>query len=478
MMKKPNLVYVFADQLRYFSCGYAGDELALTPNIDRIAAESLDVCNCVSSHPVCAPYRASLLTGKYTTSTGMVINEIRMNTNHRSFARCLSDAGYNAEYIGKWHMYANVLGDHENPANSFVPEGPDRLGFDGYFAHYGFHHEYQGEHAYYHLNTNEKIFIDKYEPDGQTDMAIERLKILKEGGKPFALFLSLGTPHDPWAPYNVPEKYYEKFKDAEFKLPPNYKPENDPHADGWAKFFYDERDHITDWMKVYYAMVNNLDENIGRLYDAIDEMGLSEDTVFVFTSDHGEMFGAQGRRAKNIFYEEAVRVPFLLRRKGHTPIGKNDACFGTVDIMPTLLSMMGISYPDEVEGSDVSAYLLGDESAPQPEGSLLMCTGPTADFYDGVEWRAFRTKQYTYGVFKSDGQELLFDNIADPYQMNDLSKDTDYADVLADLREKMWAKMKKINDNFENNTYYQKHWVKDRLIMRTATVNTDRAPEK
>ena len=105
-MKKPNLVYVFADQLRWASVGYNGDKLARTPNIDRLAAESADVVNAVSGHPVCAPYRATLLTGKYTTSTGMVINEIRMNTRHRTFAHVLNDAGYETSYIGKWHLYA------------------------------------------------------------------------------------------------------------------------------------------------------------------------------------------------------------------------------------------------------------------------------------------------------------------------------------------------------------------------------------
>lgn len=478
MCKKPNLIYVFADQLRWHSCGYNGDDLAITPNIDALAKDSLDLCNTVSNHPVCAPYRASLFTGKYTTSTGMVINEIRMNPDHRSMAHCLNDAGYNTEYIGKWHMYANVKGDHENPRNSFVPKGEDRLGFDGLFAHYGFHHEYQNEHAYYHLDTPEKIYLEGYEPDAQTDMAIERMKLLKEQDKPFALFLSIGTPHDPWSPYNVPEKYYEKFKDVAFKLPLNYKPDNDPHADGWARFFADERDHITDWMKVYYAMVNNLDDNIGRLRAAMNEMGLEEDTIFVFTTDHGEMFGAQGRRAKNIFYEEAARVPFLMRWPGHIKPGKNDVCFSTVDVMPTLLSLMNVPCPTEVEGTDVAACLLGDENAPRTDGSLLMCTGTTADFGDGVEWRAFRTEQYTYAVFKSDGQERLFDNINDPYQMNDLIDDPVMTAVKEELKAAMWAHMNKINDTFESNSYYEKNWIQDRVIMRTATLHTDWKPEK
>ena len=104
MSERPNLVYVFADQLRRASVGACGDEKAHTPEIDAFARESLDVVNAVSGHPVCAPYRASLLTGKYTTSTGMVINEIRMNPAHRCFAHVLNDAGYESSYIGKWHL--------------------------------------------------------------------------------------------------------------------------------------------------------------------------------------------------------------------------------------------------------------------------------------------------------------------------------------------------------------------------------------
>ena len=126
-MSHPNLIYVFADQLRWASVGYNGDTLAETPNIDDLARDSADITNAVSGHPVCAPYRASLLTGKYTTSTGMVINEIRMNPHHKCFAHVLNDAGYDSSYIGKWHLYAAQLGHHYDPENSFVPPGEDRL---------------------------------------------------------------------------------------------------------------------------------------------------------------------------------------------------------------------------------------------------------------------------------------------------------------------------------------------------------------
>ena len=472
MKKRPNLLYVFADQLRLASCGYAGDMRAKTPNIDSFAANSFNFCNAVSGHPVCAPYRATLFTGKYTTSTGMVINEIRMNPNHKCIGHVLGDADYNTAYIGKWHLYANEWGNHFDPKNSYIPQGPDRLGFDNYFAAYNFHHDYYGEHAYYHLNSPDKIYADGYEPDVQTDMAIDKLCEFAENDSPFAMFLSLGTPHDPWVSGNVPPKYLEKFADINFPLPENYLPDNDPHADAWARLNEKERSELSDWMRVYYAMTANLDDNIGKLFAKLDELGLCEDTIVVFTSDHGELFGAHGRRAKNIFYEEAVRVPFLIRWGDKIPVATDDACLNTVDIMPTLLGLMDLSIPSEVEGMNLSSRVLG-ECDVEPDFALMMCTGETADFGNGAEWRAVRTKQYTYAKFLSDGQELLFDNLSDPYQMNNLVDNPDYNVVMADLKEKMRIKMESINDGFESCSFYKENWIRERLILKTATLHKD-----
>jgi len=136
----------------------------------------------------------------------MVINELRMNTNHTCLAHCLTQVGYDTGYIGKWHLYANQLGNHDDPKNSFTPPGPHRLGFDGYWAAFGFHHTYYN--CYYHTESPEKIYFDKgvYEPDGQTDLAIDFIKMTKGNEKPFFLVLSIGTPHSPWRPENVPKK--------------------------------------------------------------------------------------------------------------------------------------------------------------------------------------------------------------------------------------------------------------------------------
>lgn len=467
MAQQPNLIYVFADQLRYQACGFAGDAKAQTPNMDRLASESVNFTNATSSHPMCAPYRASLLTGKYSSSTGMVINELRLNpAHHRALGQVLTNGGYATYYIGKWHLYANQLGHHDDPQNSFTPRGPDRLGFDGYWASYGFHHTYRDQ--YYHEESAEKIILPGYEPDGQTDLAIEKLAAAAATDQPFALFLSLGTPHDPWGPDNVPADYLARFAGVDFALPPNYKPTDDPYGDRWAALSPEARTQLTAWMRVYYAMIANLDWNLGRLLDAVDRLGLRDNTLFIFTSDHGEMFGAQGRRAKNIFYDEAVRVPFLLRWPGHSQTDVSDVCLTTPDIMPTLLGLLGLPVPAGVEGMDLSHCVFGKPGA-EPEAALLQGMGATAIFEDGHEWRGLRSKQYTYAIYRVDGSELLFDNLAEPFQIQNLAEDAQYTDVLQQLRSQLQTRLAALNDTFERCTWYRDHWTADRIIQRTAT---------
>jgi len=465
--RQPNLVFFLADQLRYQSCGHAGDPRARTPNINAFAGEGADFRQAISGHPVCAAYRASLFTGKYTTSTGMVINELRINPNHECIGHVLTRAGYDTSYIGKWHLWANELGNHRDPKNSFTPPGPYRLGFDGFWASYGFNHEYYK--GYYHTDSPEQIPVEGYEPDFQTTLAIDRIEKHARGEKPFALFLSVGTPHDPWGPDNVPPEYLAVFAGdtelREFTFPPNYKPDDDPYSDNWGRFKPPStRASIPNWMRVYYAMIANLDWNFGRLLRALDKAGVGDDTIVVCTSDHGEMFGAQGRRAKNIFYEEAVRVPFLMRMPGRIPAGSvTDACLNTPDIMPTLLSAMGLPIPSKVEGTDLSHSAFG-KPGHEPEAAFMQNTGACASWEEGFEWRAVRSKQHTYAVYRKDGSELLFDNIADPFQKTNLAGDPKHREVREHLRSLMEARMEELGDTNESSAWYRDHWTADRCI--------------
>ena len=410
--QRPNLVYVFADQLRYQSCGYAGDEYARTPNIDQLAAQGCNFHQAISNTPVCAPHRASLMTGKCQSSTGMVINELRLSPGHECFGHALTRGGYRTAYIGKWHMWANELGHHDETRNGFVPPGPYRLGFDDFWAAYNFNHTYF-QSPYFQNDTTRHI-RKQYEPDGQTDMAIQFMKDHSKGGRPFALFLSWGPPHDPWDENNVPPQYLDLYRNVKLPRRPNYSETSDPYADNWAKLTPRYPQEVDSFQRSYYAQTANIDWNVGRIMQALEQQGLADNTILVFTSDHGEMFGAHGRRAKYIFYEEAARVPFLMRWPGHIPAKLvSDALLGTPDIMPTLLSMMNLPVPRAVEGADLSRHALGQGGA-GPDAAHLQGMGTTAAWQDGTEWRALRDHEYTYGIYHRDGSELLFHNRRDP----------------------------------------------------------------
>jgi arylsulfatase A-like enzyme len=356
----PNLLYVFADQLRADTLSYAGHPIVRTPELDRLRAEAMLFTNATVASPVCAAYRASLFTGKYASSTGMVINELRMNPNHRCIGHILGDAGYQQAYIGKWHLWANST-DHTVPANHFVPPGPDRLGFDGYWAAYNFWHNYY--QAFYFEDDAMRHEVVGYEPDIQTDLAITQLHTLAQRDRPFALFLSYGTPHDPWETWNVPAQDYAAYQTAKIPWPETWSDTPDPYMDRfkdpvwWRETF---KPQLIETLRVYYAMITNLDRNVARLLTALAELGLDDRTIVVFTSDHGEMFGAHGRTQKMIFYDEAVRVPFLMRWPGHIPPGASiDVCLNSPDILPTLLGLLNLPIPNAVEGMNLSHWALG-----------------------------------------------------------------------------------------------------------------------
>lgn len=464
--KRPNLIYVFADQLRYSSCGYAGDSFAKTPNMDKLASQGCNVHQAVSSTPVCAPYRASLMTGKYQSSTGMVINELRLSPEHQCFGTQITKAGYKTAYIGKWHMWANS-GKHALVKSGFVPPGPYRLGFDEHWAAYNFNHNYMD--APYFNDDATPHLRPGYEPNGQTDEAIAYLKEARTHGEPFAMFLSWGPPHYPWGANNVEKEFLDQFRNVDLPLAPNYSTKQDPYADNWGKLPPNYDTVVHSWLKTYYAQVANLDWNLGRLMKAIDDAGLADDTILVFTSDHGEMFGSHGRMAKLIFYEEAARVPFLVRWPGKIrPNTKTDCMMGTPDIMPTLLSLLKIPVPSTVEGIDQSRNWMG-HGGRDHDMQHLQGMGPTAAWRDGHEWRATRDREFTYAKYKVDGKELLFHNAKDPYQMKDLSSDRAYASTLAHYRASSEKWRKEHNDSFENCTAY-KRWIDgDNNIINTAT---------
>ena len=293
------------------------------------------------------------------------------------------------------------------------------------------------------------------------------------------MVVSYSTPHDPWTRGNVPSEWVDKFKDVAFPLPRTWNDTPDQRMDRntdpkqWSEYW---EPNLEDFQRVYYAMTANLDWNVGRVLETLEATGLDENTIVVFTSDHGEMFGAQGRIFKMTFYEEAVRVPMLIRWPGSIPANHiHDACMATPDIMPTLLGLMRLPIPSQVEGMDLS-HLARGKPGPEPSFALLQGMGHTYQWKDGFEWRAIRNKQYTYAVYRSDGKELLFDHAADPHQARDLATDPRYRDQRLALQTKLDGKMSELNDTFEACSWYRDHWTKDRLILRGAKGPFSRDP--
>jgi arylsulfatase A-like enzyme len=434
---KPNLLFVFADQLRACSVGYAGQEAVMTPNLDAFAESGTAYMNAVSMLPVCGPYRGSLITGRTPTSTGQVINDVMLKTTEVSIAHCFKAGGYDTAYIGKWHL--------DGPDRSApVPPGPRRQGFE-YWMGANFEHNYN--RSYFTDNDGNLKIWSGWDAEAQTSHAIDYLTD-RTSDNPFCLFLSWGPPHHPYR--LVPENYLKMYDPKTIEGRPNCP--DVPRED----------------LCGYYAQTSYLDDQFQRLLDTLGEMGIADDTIVVFTSDHGDMHGSHGVYKKQWPWNEAIKVPFVIRYPAAVPQGARiDTPLNVVDVMPTLLGLAGLPVPDTVEGVDLSPYLTGAQEDP-PESVLIMnpCPFSIGDprgedqypDYKGMrfEYRGVITARHTY-VRTIDQPWLLYDNIDDPYQTTNLIDDPKHADTRDRLDGLMRAHMDRIGDDFSpRDVYYER----------------------
>jgi len=435
---------------------FKGDVQASTPNLDQLAQQGRVFENATAVSPVCAPYRSSLFTGKYISSTGMVINEVCMNPNHKAIGYVLNEAGYDMAYLGKWHL----VDIHKRE----IPQGASRLGFQhaSVFKAYNFNHQnYKG---FYWENEGDSVVkhdIKGHQTNYWTQTAIDYISLSVKTNTPFALFLNYSPPHDPWKENNVDPDAFNLFRDSSFSLPENYVNQPDQYADRMKS---DDQwnywtEQIPEAKKAYYAMVHHLDQQVGRIMNCLKDEGIEDETILIYTSDHGEMFGSQGRVYKLTFYEEACRVPFIVQWKDHVPANSlSDACLNTPDIAPTILGLLGLEVPNEMEGMDLSRQAMGKKGE-EPAFSLLQGMGHTYRWIDGSEWRAIRGKQYTYARYLVDGSEHLYDNLNDPSQRNNLAAQTEWKDQLNEMRIAMNQKLEEIGDEFKTCTWYRDNWM-------------------
>jgi arylsulfatase A-like enzyme len=236
----------------------------------------------------------------------------------------------------------------------------------------------------------------------------------------------------------------------------------------------------------YHAMMEWLDDCFGRIMKSLEDNGLADNTIVVFTSDHGEMLGSHGLRGKMIYFDESVRIPFMVKWPGHIKPGTvSDACIGTVDFLPTVLGLMGISCPKDVQGTNLAHCALGTPG-PEPEGAFLAGYSGYGQFSDGWEYRGIRTKRYTYARslmqlrrwyggwkegddFSKEPEIFLTDNEKDPYQRNNLAGKPEYREIQEHLESLVQAHMDRTGDKFLKGTEYKQFYDEENRRIKPLT---------
>ncbi len=436
--KKPNVIFVFADQWRAQDVGYAGNEQVQTPNIDKLASEAIIFRNAISNIPVCTPARASLMTGQYPLTHGLFYNDKPLATAAICIAEIYKVHGYETGYIGKWH-----INGHDHSVSVWegrkIPVPKERRqGFDFWRVH-ECTHDYNNSVYFDEDNVEHKW--DGYDAIAQTEEAIKYINGHKDN--PFILFLSWGPPHAPYE--TAPEEFKEIYRNMVINLRPNVPEEF--------------RERATEWIRGYYAHMTALDMCIDKLQQAIREAGIEKNTIFVFTSDHGDMLGSHGRTKKQQPWEESIAVPFILKYPAKLKAGGMKKIFSFPDIMPTLLGLCNIEIPSTVEGLDFSGELLGKEEI-EVDAAYITCPVPFHQWSyknGGREYRGVRTERYTYAR-DLNGPWLLYDNLNDPYQMNNLCNKLEYNDIQEELDNKLQKILDERDDDFLEGKEYMKTW--------------------
>lgn len=435
-MNQPNLLVVLADQFRASAIGCLGEDPTHTSALDRLAAEGRVVTNALTTHPVCSPARAMMLSGQYPWRNGVPVNvnssRVEEGVGLRTDVRCWSDVlaanDYRLGYIGKWHLtpptpedekYGEGRREDGKVWDAWTPP-EERHGFDFWYSH-GCCDKHLEPHYWTTDAPRERpLQVHQWSAEHETDVALDYLKTVAgeadsgEDGRPFALMLSLNPPHQPFD--ELPDGYLSRYAgmSPEELLPrPNVDLDSDTGREA------------AEIAPKYFAAVTAIDDQVGRLLHQLDELGLADDTVVVFTSDHGMQLGSHGLMYKNVPFEESVRIPFVVRWPGHVPAGQDDMPFSSVDVSPTLLGLLGLAdaIPEEVQGIDCSPTLLGASDGSRPTGALYI--GPPY-VPDDPDIRGLRTQSHKLVVaLRPDGtwHVQVFDLHRDPYELTDVSTD-------------------------------------------------------
>jgi arylsulfatase A-like enzyme len=371
------------------------------------------------------------MTGQYAVRHGLVVNDVPLRPNGPTLGETFRKAGYSTGYIGKWHIFGSPDGKYGRRL-AYIPK-ESRFGFE-YWKTCECTHDYNRS-LYYEDDKTEPRHWEGYDAVAQTRDACEFIRRRSGASDPYFLLLSLGPPHDPYG--TAPESYRALYTEREIKLRPNV-PETQVKK-------------ALEDLRGYYAHVHVLDDCVGRLKEAVEASGASEDTIFIFASDHGDMLQSQGLHHKQLPWDESIRVPFLVRYPSRLGRKRRDltTLLDAPDIMPTLLGLAGVKIPESVQGQDFSAIAAGAKREDADTAALLNLPASFSVIrrFGMAEYRGLRTLHHTY-VRSIYGPWLLYDNQADPYQKHNLIGNSRYRDVQAALDRRLEARLKAAGDEF------------------------------
>lgn len=429
---RPNVLFVIADQWRADAFGFAGNRDVRTPTFDALARTSVRFKNAVSTIPVCSPTRASLLTGRHALSHGVFMNDVPLDPHADSIAKVFAVAGYDTGFIGKWHVDGHGR-------SAYIP--PERRQGFRYWRALECTHDYN--RSAYYADGPEKLQWPIYDAEAQT--ADAQRYIRDHARTPFFLMLSWGPPHEPYQ--TAPERYRRTVDPAQIALRQNVPPERAADA---------RRD-----LAGYYAHCAALDDCMARLLSTMKDLGIDDNTLIIFTSDHGDMIWSHDSEKKQQPWEESCRVPLLFRytaKFGRSPKAVS-ATIATEDIAPTVMRICGLTPPRSVQGLDFSGTMSGGKD-PSDGAALVLCPAPFGQWSrsrGGREYRAIRTQRYTYAR-DLNGPWLLFDNQTDPYQLTNLIGKPEFAALQKEMDSWLSRKLARTGDRFEPAEAYIRKW--------------------
>lgn len=444
-MNRPNIIYIFCDQFRRQAIGYMGEDPVITPNLDCFAKESAVFHQAVSNYPVCSPYRGILFTGKYPHKNHIVTNCTSESAQDGCYLHddqiCLSDIlsanGYHMGYIGKWHLDAPKGEQNaytEGPRgdgliwDAYTPPGKSRHGFDFWYS-YGCYDWHMKPHYWVNdAGIEERLDVKEWSVAHETNVAVDYIKNQEE---PFALFVSYNPPHTGFEMF--PREYLDYYKGkeaADLLVRPNVKPVAD----------------AVKHVKNYMSAITGIDEHFGKIMDAVREKGMEDHTIVIVTSDHGEMMGSHGLMHKNIWFEEAVGVPFLVRWPGKIAHQDVEAQLSTIDIMPTILGMAGLKehIPADCPGHDFSLDMERGDYTSAPDSSIYYVEDKESAGYG----RGIRDSRYTFILSAAGGKQeyILYDREHDPWQMSNIA--TEREDLVNHYLKVLKNRLDEIHDPF------------------------------